>query len=50
VAAPTKDIIHRHARRSLISALFVNLVIVLAGILTMSFSSQTIERDGVPAR
>jgi NADH-quinone oxidoreductase subunit N len=30
-------------------ALFVNMVIVLVGMLTVFFSSQTIERDGLPA-
>ena len=30
-------------------ALFVNLVLVAVGILTVFFSSQTIERDGLPA-
>ena len=30
-------------------ALFVNLVLVVVGILTVVFSSQTIERDGLPA-
>src|SRR5687767_3645617 len=30
-------------------ALFVNLVIVVVGILTVLFSSQTIERDRLPA-
>ena len=30
-------------------ALFVNLVLVVVGILTVLFSSQTIERDDLPA-
>jgi len=30
-------------------ALFVNLVLVAVGILTVIFSSQTVERDGLPA-
>ncbi len=30
-------------------ALFVNIVLVVIGILTVIFSSQTIERDGIPA-
>ena len=30
-------------------ALFVNLVLVVVGILTVFFSSQTLERDGLPA-
>jgi NADH-quinone oxidoreductase subunit N len=30
-------------------SLFVNLVLVVVGILTVVFSSQTIERDGIPA-
>jgi hypothetical protein len=29
-------------------SLFVNLVLVAVGILTVIFSSQTVERDGLP--